>query len=132
MITVPAGPLMPTRNWTAVQTQIDLYADASQDHNPIHVDPQFAATTPYGRPIAHGLLVLGVLSDALQAEIGPPWQHGGQLEVKFVGPVFVGDVVQMNAAVNAVVDGRVQCELTCAVGERRVLVGTASYPVSDT
>lgn len=43
------------------QEQIDLFADATGDHQWIHVDPERAATGPYGRTIAHGYLTLSLV-----------------------------------------------------------------------
>jgi 3-hydroxybutyryl-CoA dehydratase len=41
---------------TITQEQVQAYADAAGDHNPIHLDAEFAAKTPFGRRIAHGML----------------------------------------------------------------------------
>jgi len=50
------------------QQRIDAYADASGDHNPIHVDPEFARATPFGGTIAHGMLVLALIGEMMEAE----------------------------------------------------------------
>ena len=69
------------------------YADASGDHNPLHLDPAFAAGTTYGKPIAHGMLVLAFLSEMLVNSFGLRWFDGGKLQVRFRAPVYPGDVV---------------------------------------
>ena len=51
------------------QEQLARYAEASGDYNPLHLDPAFAAGTPYGRPIAHGMLVLAFVSELLAREL---------------------------------------------------------------
>ncbi|MCH8921435.1 MAG: MaoC family dehydratase, partial [Chloroflexi bacterium] len=43
------------------QDKIDRYALAGGDGNPLHTDPEFAATTQFGRTIAHGMLILAYL-----------------------------------------------------------------------
>jgi 3-hydroxybutyryl-CoA dehydratase len=75
------------------QSQLGRYADASGDHNPLHLDPAFAAGTPYGRTIAHGMLVLAFLSEMLTDAFGMAWLTGGKLNVRFRAPVYPGDVV---------------------------------------
>ena len=45
------------------QDRINAYAEASGDHNPIHIDPEFAAKTPLGGTVAHGMLILAYLSE---------------------------------------------------------------------
>ncbi len=64
---------------TITQTQIDAYADAAGDHNPIHVDPAFAATTPFAGTIAHGMLVLALIGEMMFAAHGERWLTSGKL-----------------------------------------------------
>ena len=60
---------------TLTQAQLHAYADASGDHNPIHVDPAFAADTPFGGTIAHGMLVLALIGEMMHAAFGDGWLH---------------------------------------------------------
>lgn len=109
------------------QAMVDAYAEVSGDRNPLHIDPKFAATTPYGKPIAHGFMTLAWLSDALTRAFDDGWQLAGELDVKFVAPVFPGDTVEVSVEVTQVTpDGRGACAVACRVGERTVLAGTAS------
>ena len=55
------------------QEQIGRYADAVNDHNPIHVDEAFAQSTPFGGTIAHGMLVLASISEMMAAALGGRW-----------------------------------------------------------
>ena len=75
------------------QEQVNLYASASGDHNPIHVNPQFAASTTFGRTVAHGMLVLAFLSEMMTQAFGPAWLTSGKLKVRFKAPVFPEDQV---------------------------------------
>ena len=52
------------------QEMINEYADAIGDHNPIHVDPEFAKTTPFSGTIAHGMLVAASISELMAREFG--------------------------------------------------------------
>ncbi len=75
------------------QGQLAKYANASGDHNPLHLDAEFAKGTPYGRPIAHGMLVLAFVSELMTKAFGRSWMCGGRLKTRFRAPVFPGDVV---------------------------------------
>lgn len=65
------------------------YAVLSNDYNPLHVDAAFAATTAFGKPIAHGAMALNLLLNAIEATFGQP--GGERLDVKFIAPVMVGE-----------------------------------------
>ena len=90
---------------TITQEQLARYADASGDHNPLHLDADFAAGTPYGRTIAHGMLVLAFISEMMTRAFGMAWLTGGRLKVRFRAPVFPGDVVTTGASLRAPVPG---------------------------
>ena len=56
------GQQLPTGDWIRIsQSRIQDFADATEDHEWLHVDPERAATGPYGGTIAHGLLTLSLL-----------------------------------------------------------------------
>lgn len=69
---------------------IELFAKVSGDHNPIHLDEEYAKTTRFGRRIAHGMLSAGYISRALTEVLGGEGIYLSQT-LKFVNPVFVGD-----------------------------------------
>lgn len=84
---------------TAQRTQvitdeaIRAFAQASGDTNPVHLDEAYAATTPFGRRIAHGMLSAGIISAVLGNDLpGPGTIYLGQ-ELKFKAPVYVGDTL---------------------------------------
>ena len=86
--------LSPWREVT--QRMIDQFADATDDHQFIHCDPERAAAeTPFGGTIAHGFLSLSLLS-AMTFETIPPLEGGGMginngfESIKFVAPVKTG------------------------------------------
>lgn len=72
---------------------IGRYADITGDHNPIHVDPEFAAKTAMGGVIAHGTLSMNLLWQSLAATFGNAALRGAALEIRFVLPVREGDTV---------------------------------------
>jgi acyl dehydratase len=75
------------------QALIDAYAEVTGDHNPVHVDPAFAAGTPYRMTIAHGLLTAALVVDEATGAQGlaPPLE----LEIVFVRPVPSGTTVDI-------------------------------------
>lgn len=78
---------------------IRRFAEVSGDRNPIHLDADFARTTKFGRPIAHGMLSAAFISALLAG--GPTSLAGIYLSqtLKFTRPVFEGDVVTATARV---------------------------------
>jgi acyl dehydratase len=93
---------------TITEADIVNFAGLSGDFNPIHVDHQFAAQTPFRRPIAHGMLVFAVASGL--GVYCPPVRTLAFLGVRewhFRGPVFPGDTIRIRGKVTEkIVRGR--------------------------
>ena len=90
------GQKIRTAGRTVTEADIVAFAGTSGDFNQIHMDAAYAASTPYGQRIAHGLLVLSVASGlAVQTGImeGTIIAFREIREWKFVAPVFIGDTV---------------------------------------
>ncbi|MCJ7510567.1 MAG: MaoC family dehydratase [Dehalococcoidia bacterium] len=104
------------------QEKIDRYARASGDFNPIHVDAAFAAQTPFGGTIAHGMLLLAYLSEMLTSAVGQAWLSGGRLKVRFKGAARPGDVVTAQGRVQRVEGERGVCSVECLNQEGDVLI----------
>jgi len=81
------------------QEKINLYAEASGDFNPIHVDESFAAKTPFGGTIAHGMLSLAYVSEMMTLAFGRSWQAGGKLRAKFKDSARPGDTLTITGEV---------------------------------
>jgi 3-hydroxybutyryl-CoA dehydratase len=106
------GAELPTLVKAITQEKIDLYANASGDHNPLHIDPAFAAETQFGGTVAHGMLVLAYLSEVMASAFGPLWTEGDcALKVRFRAPARPGDIVTVSGRVVAVEPDRTVCEL---------------------
>jgi acyl dehydratase len=89
------GQDIATSDWIAItQQQIDLFAQATGDHQWIHVDPQRAQEGPFGTTIAHGFLTLSLLptffDSALQVRDTRMGVNYGLNRVRFTAPVPVG------------------------------------------
>lgn len=91
-VATPPADLAPAGLQVDVAT-IAHYARLTDDYNPIHVDPDFAATTPMGGVIAHGMLSMNLIWQALAASLGPAGCEGVTLEIRFTRPVRPGDTV---------------------------------------
>lgn len=78
---------------------IRRYADAADDHNPLHLDPEFAKTTRYGGVIAHGMISMAFVLELLVRNFGKDWLESGTVEVSFMAPVRPGDFITEEAKV---------------------------------
>lgn len=75
------------------------FANLTGDHNPIHVDDEFAKKTKFGQRIAHGGILFGMISKALATDMpGVGTVYLNQL-VNFRAPVFIGDTVTLVATI---------------------------------
>jgi acyl dehydratase len=85
---------------TVTEADIVQFAGLSGDFNPIHVDHEFARSTPFRRPIAHGLLVFSIATGL--GLYTPPMRTLAILSVKdwqFKTPVFAGDTLRVRCSV---------------------------------
>lgn len=84
---------------TITADDVDRFAQISGDLNPIHLDAGFAATTPFGKRVAHGLLTGAIVSATHTNLTGPGFVYLGQ-ELNFRAPVHIGDT--LTAAVTVI------------------------------
>jgi len=76
---------------TITETDVHLFAGITGDLNPLHIDQVYAATTQFAKPLAHGVIGVGMLVGVMATEL-----PGGVLlgqSVKFLKPVFIGDTL---------------------------------------
>jgi 3-hydroxybutyryl-CoA dehydratase len=125
----PAGAVIAERRHRVDQDLITRYAYASGDFNPLHLDPAFAATTPFGRTIAHGMMTLAFVSQAMRDWAGPSWEQAGRLAVTFIAPVFAGDEVTVRVEVQDSSEMEATCKVECWVGDRLMITGEAGISV---
>jgi 3-hydroxybutyryl-CoA dehydratase len=125
------GDELPAVIKMLTQQKIDRYADTSGDHNPLHIDAAYAATTQFGATIAHGMLVLAYLSEMMTASFGAAWAGSGGLKVRFRGAARPGDTVTAAGRVIKTDGKKVVCEVECRNQNGEVLIsGEASVRVS--
>jgi acyl dehydratase len=112
------------RKVTFTKAQIAAYAEAGGDHNPIHLDDEFARGVGLPGVIAHGLLQMGILGTVAAEAAGGPG-HLTRLFVRFAGMVLPGDTVTFNATPDG--EGRLELSAINQKGEAVLTKATAEY-----
>jgi acyl dehydratase len=103
------GADLGSSNWVEIdQARIDTFADATEDHQWIHVDPERAKAGPFGTPVAHGYLTLSLLipmwSEILDVKEVTSRVNYGLGKVRFPAPVPVNSKIRMKATLVSVED----------------------------
>ena len=93
--------------WEITQERVDAFAEATDDHQFIHVDPEAAAQTPFGGTIAHGFLTLSLtvpMGGSVPLDVGEPKMaiNYGLDKVRFPAPVPVGSRIRVRVTLTAV------------------------------
>ena len=96
------GDSLPTIEKVVTQDQIEKYAHASGDFNPIHIDHEFAATTQFGGTIAHGMMVAATISEMMAAAFERNWPESGSMKIRFRSPVKPGQRITTQGSVRRV------------------------------
>lgn len=106
---------------------IELFAEVSTDHNPVHLDDGYAQDTIFQGRIAHGMLTAGLISAVIGEQLpGHGTVYLGQT-MKFLAPVRPGDLVRAEVTVTAIEMEKRRVTLDCCarVDGKKVLVGEA-------
>jgi len=124
------GKTLPQVVKHITQEKINLYAEASGDFNPIHVDESFAAQTPLGGTIAHGMLILAYASEMMTLAFGQSWLSGGKLSARFKAPTRPGDIVTVSGKIDSIEHKNgisyANCSLECCnQKDETIIVGGA-------
>ena len=112
---------------TVDEKAIQAFADVSGDHNPVHLDEAFAATTPFKTRIAHGMLSAAYISALIAGKLpGPGAIYLGQT-LTFKRPVKIGDEVTVTATITSLDPEKARATLStvCTVAGKTVLDGEA-------
>ncbi len=107
---------------------IELFAQISTDHNPVHLDEAYAQDTIFEGRIAHGMLTAGLISAVIGEQLpGHGTVYLGQ-NLKFLAPVRPGDQVTAEVEVMDIdfAKRRVKLDTRCLVGSKKVLIGDAT------
>ena len=110
------------------QEKVQLFAEVTGDNNPIHVDPVYAATTPFGKPIVHGFFAGSVFSKVF----GTTWPGEGTIymyqEMSFRAPVFVEQNYTAKFEVIELIEEKHRATIQCILEDQEgkpAIMGTA-------
>jgi 3-hydroxybutyryl-CoA dehydratase len=106
---------LPEMKKPVTQEDINLYAKASRDFNPIHIDEEFARQTPAGGTIAHGMLILAYVSQMLTMAFGRNWLTGGRFNIRFKTPARPGDILTIQGRIVKIQKEMEQTVVNCSV-----------------
>ena len=112
---------------TITDADIVLFAGVSTDFNAVHMDEEYARTTPFGGRIAHGMLSASLLSSVLGNQLPGPGVIYMSQSLRFRAPVRPGDTVHAKVVVKEVIVDkcRVVLDTVCTVGDKVVIDGEA-------
>ncbi len=112
---------------TVTDGDIRAFAEVSGDRNPVHLDEDYAATTPFKTRIAHGMLSAGYISAVLGGKLPGPGAIYISQTMNFKRPVRIGDEVVTRVTVSAIDEERARVTLStvCEVAGKPVVEGEA-------
>jgi 3-hydroxybutyryl-CoA dehydratase len=113
-----------TFNKTFSPQDVAVFADLSGDHNPIHLDEEFAAKTRFGHRITHGMLTASLISTVLGNQLPGPGSIYLSQTLQFRAPVYIGDTVTATVEVLAVREDKriVTLKTTCTNQASEVVI----------
>lgn len=113
-----------TRSKTIMDDDIRAFAVLTGDHNPVHLDEEYAKKTRFGRRVAHGMLAASLVSAALANELPGRGTVYLSQSLQFTAPVFPGDIVTARVTVTLVREDKpiVTLETICTNQSGEVVV----------
>ncbi|MEX0405928.1 MaoC family dehydratase [Aquibium sp. LZ166] len=132
-IPLAQGMRLPHVEIEITQAMIDRYAAISGDFNPVHVDPDRAAASPFGSTIAHGCIPMEPLFQALARAMGRPLlPFGTRVSLRYRAPARPGDRIRVEGAVADRKDDAWQVPFACLnQSGQTVIDGTCLVPATD-
>jgi len=121
-----------TLDTTVSARHVELFAEATGDRNPVHLDEEVAARSQFGGRIAHGMLTAGFVSAAIASKLPGPGSIYLSQTLRFTRPVRIGDTITVTLVVVEVVADkrRVRIATTCTnQNGEKVLEGEATVMV---
>jgi 3-hydroxybutyryl-CoA dehydratase len=109
------------------EQDIAAFGQAVGDLNPVHFDEAYAATTPFGGRIAHGMLAGGYISALIAGELPGPGSIYNAQTLEFMRAVRIGDELVVRVEITALDEAKAQVTLStvCKVGRKAMVRGEA-------
>jgi 3-hydroxybutyryl-CoA dehydratase len=109
-------------------SDVDAFADITGDDNPIHVDPEYASTTRFGKPIVHGVFLLGIVSKVLGRDFPGHGSVAVGISCRFLRPVPIDSDITVEVRVAEKIDRHkhVKCKVYVYREGKMVLGGEAT------
>lgn len=125
------GDTLPSVQRLVDQPRINAYAQASGDHNPIHLDAEYAATTRFGQRVAHGMLSLAFVWELI-GNLTDRELASASVKVRFTSPVIPGEEVTIGGIVKSATDGKIVCDIHVhRPNGELAMSGTATFPTAN-
>jgi len=123
---------IPARTIAFTQDQMSLFSWAGKGYANVHTSPAKAAETGLDRTIVQAQQQTGHVVTNLVDVFGASWFTSGELDLRFVSPAYVGDVLTTTGAVLGETDGRLELEVWVENGQgTKTAVGWASAEIDD-
>ena len=107
---------------TITETDVILFAGVSTDINPVHLDEETAKKGIFGKRVAHGILVSGLISAVLGNKLpGPGSIYMGQ-ELKFLAPVFIGDTITAEVEIIELIPEKCRIKLNIVLSNASFII----------
>ena len=118
---------------TITENDINSFADVTGDRNPVHMDEKYAKKTIFKKRIAHGFLSASLISTVIASKLPGPGSIYLSQDLKFLAPVFIGDVLTVKVKVISlqVEKKRVKLLTECFKSEKKILTGEAEIFVKS-
>jgi 3-hydroxybutyryl-CoA dehydratase len=112
-----------TRTQTITDEMVRTFATLTGDTNPVHLDDQYAATTRFGKRIAHGMLAASLISATLANDLPGPGTVYLSQTLQFKAPVYLGDTVTAVIEVKSVREDKpIATLITTCINQDNVVV----------
>ncbi|KAA0875095.1 MaoC family dehydratase [Nitrincola tapanii] len=116
---------------TLTDEDVRQFASLSGDHNPVHLNDDYAKTTLFGQRIVHGMFSAALISTVAGMHLPGPGAIYIDQQLKFKAPVFIGDTAKAVVTVMEIDERRrrVKAQTDVFVGEKLVATGEATFMV---
>ena len=103
------------RTKTVTARDVELYAEITEDRNPLHFDPDFAARTRFGRLVAQGGITSGMLNALVAMDLPGPGTVFMSQTLRYLAPTYLGDTLTAEVEVLAVKPDKPVCQLKAII-----------------